>query len=303
MTEEGIYFAEKFTDYIVRNIKVEKLYHQGMTKYQFVQIFTNQVLGKTLFLDRKIQSAAIDEFIYHEALVHPALLTHPNPRRVLIIGGGEGATLREVLRHDCVRNATMVDIDRELIRLCREHLPEWSAGAFSDPRSKIVYRDALKYVQACQQKFDLVISDLTEPIEEGPSIPLFSEGFFKDISRILTDDGVFVLQAGSADLVYNQFYVSCHRTLKQVFRIVRPYWAFVFSFASPWGFIIASSKEDPLEVDKKSLQERIKERKVKGLRFYHPGIHLSLFALPKYLESRLKKGRVLTKKKPFIWKL
>lgn len=301
--EEGLYFAEKFTDNIIRNIKVENLFYEGKTKYQFVQIFDNKILGKVLFLDGKIQSAAIDESVYHETLVHPALLTHPNPARVLVIGGGEGATLREVLRHDCVEKAVMVDIDKELVQLCSKHLPEWSSGAFADPRVKVVYRDALKFVQTCRQKFDVIISDLTEPVEEGPSVPLFSVGFFKDISKILKEDGVFVLQAGSADLIYSSFFVSCTMTLEQVFPIVRPYRTFLFSFSSPWGLILTSQKEDPVKIGEKTIGKRIKERKVKKLKFYHPGIHNGQFALPSYLEKAMKKGRIITKKKPFIWGL
>jgi spermidine synthase len=303
MTKDGFYFVETFTENLIRNIKVEKVLFEGKTKYQYVQIFENRMLGKMLFLDKKIQSAAIDESIFHESLVHPALMTHRNPQNVLIIGGGEGATLREVLRHECVRKAIMVDIDKQLVRLCQEHLPEWSSGAFSDPRIKVVFGDALKYVEKCRTKFDVIISDLTEPINRGPSVYLFTEEFYKKVSRILKDDGVFVLQAGSTDILYNQFFSSCFRTLERVFPVVRPYWTFMFSFYSPWGFVMASWKEDPLNGDEKTLKTRIKDRQIKKLVYYHPGIHRGLFALPLYLERALKKGDILTDKKPFIWEL
>ncbi|UCE40965.1 MAG: polyamine aminopropyltransferase [Candidatus Aminicenantes bacterium] len=303
MTKEGFYFEETFTEDLIRNIKVEKILFEGKTKYQYVQIFENKMLGKMLFLDKKIQSAAIDESIFHESLVHPALMTHHNPQNVLIIGGGEGATLREVLRHNCVKSATMVDIDKQLVRLCQEHLPEWSSGAFSDLRAKVVFGDALKYVEKCSKKFDVVISDLTEPIEKGPSVYLFTEEFYRKVSQILKDDGVFVLQAGSTDISYNQFFSSCSQTLEQVFPVVRPYWTFMFSFYSPWGFIMASWKQDPLDKDEKMIKSRIKDRKIKKLVYYHPGIHRGLFALPLYLELALKKGDILTDKKPFIWEL
>jgi spermidine synthase len=303
MTEEGFYFVERFTENLTRSIKVEKVFYEGKTKYQYVQIFSNELLGKSLFLDKKIQSAEIDEFVYHESLVQPVLLTHPLPRQVLIIGGGEGATLREVLRHDCVRQATMVDIDRKLVDLCQEYLPEWSAGAFSDPRTTLRFGNALKYVDACKKKFDVVISDLTEPIQEGPSVYLFTQEFFKRISHILKEDGLFVLQAGSTDPYYHNFYSSCARTLQTVFPIVRSYWTFMFSFSSSWGFVLASKKKDPLEIEEGKLESRIKARKIKNLRFYHPGIHKGFFALPLYLIKGLRKGTILTDEKPFIWKL
>jgi len=303
MTKDGFYFVETYTENLIRNILVDKVLFEGKTKHQYVQIFENRMFGKMLFLDKKIQSAAIDESIFHESLVHPALMTHPNPRKVLIIGGGEGATLRETLRHECVRKATMVDIDEQLVRLCQEHLPEWSSGAFSDPRTKVVFRDASKYVEKCRQKFDVVISDLTEPIEKGPSIHLFTKEFFNRVSRILADDGVFVLQAGSTDIIHNHFFSSCFRTLEQVFPVVRPYWTFMFSFYSPWGFVMASRKQDPLKRDERSLKTRIKDRKIKKLTYYHPGIHRGLFALPLYLKRALKKGDIITDKKPFIWEI
>ena len=301
--EEGFYFAERFTENIIRNIKVDRIRYEGKTKYQYVQLFDNKILGKALFLDKKIQSAAIDECVFHEVLVHPALLSHRLPRRVLIIGGGEGATLREVCRYDCVHRATMVDIDKELIRLCQEHLPEWSAGAFSNPKTRVVYANALKYVLECKQEFDVIVSDLTEPVEGGPSVNLFTHGFFEKLSQILKEDGVLVLQSGSTDLVYNRFFASCARTLEQIFPIVRPYWTFMFSFCSPWGFIFASRKEDPLKIDEKIIKKRFQDRNIKGLKFYHPGIQQWLFALPLYLQKALKKGRVLTEKEPFIWEL
>jgi spermidine synthase len=303
MTEEGFYFVERFTEKLTRNIKVKNIFYEGKTKYQYVQIFDNKVLGRVLFLDQKIQSAEVDEFVYHESLVQPAILTHPLPQRVLIIGGGEGATLREVLRHDCVRQATMVDIDKKLVELCQEYLPGWSDGAFSDPRTSLRFGNAIKYVEACKKKFDVVISDLTEPIQEGPSVHLFTQEFFKRIFDILNEDGLFVLQAGSTDPYYHDFYSSCARTLQTVFPIVRPYWTFMFSFGSPWGFVLASKKEDPLEIDEQSLKSRIRTRRIKNLRFYYPGNHTGFFALPLYLIKSLKSGTILTDKEPFIWEL
>jgi spermidine synthase len=230
-------------------------------------------------------------------------LTHPKAQNILIIGGGEGATLREVLRHNGVRRATMVDIDRQLVRLCQEHLPEWSSGAFSDPRTKVIYGNALKYVEKCRQKFDIVISDLTEPLEKGPSLYLFTEEFYRKISRILTEEGMLVIQAGSTDIVYNKFFSSCSRTLALVFPVVRPYWNFMFSFFSPWGFILASRKHDPLGRDDRWLKTKFSDLNKKELAYYHPGIHRALFALPKYLEKALKKGDILTDKNPFVWEI
>lgn len=254
-----------------------------------------------LFLDGKIQSAQVDEFMFHETLVHPALLTHPRPKKVLILGGGEGATLREVLRHACVQRATMLDLDQELVEVSTRHLPEWSQGAFLNPRAKILFREARGFVEKTKQKFDVVISDLTEPLRETPSVPLFTKEFFSRVDTVLKDNGVFVLQAGSADPHYFHFFGSCVKTLSAVFPVVRPYWTFMFSFSLPWGFVLASKNKDPLQLGELELRRRLAERKVRNLRFYRARLHQSLFILPRYLERAIQTGRVLSDKDPFIW--
>lgn len=301
MTREGFYYLESFTENFCRLLKVEKLLYQGRTKHQLVHCFHNKIFGKVLFLDKKIQSAQIDEYIFHEALVHPALLTHSSPKKVLIIGGGEGATLREVLKHDSLERVNMLDIDRELVELCKEYLPEWSGGAFSNPKTKLIFHDARRYIEKTRQKFDVIISDLTEPLRAGPSVFLFTKEFFMKIFEALNKDGIFVLQAGSADPHYHHFFTSCAKTLEAIFPLVRPYLTFIFSFSLPWGFVLASKKEDPLKLDEKELLRRIRQRRIQKLRFYHPGLHRSLFSLPLYLVQALKQGKILKDKKPFIW--
>ncbi len=301
--DEGLYFFEQFSGHMVRGIKIDKVYYQGKTEYQWVQIFDSPLFGKVLFLDRKIQSAQIDERTYHEALVHPVLITHPFPQDVLVIGGGEGATLREVLKHELVSRVSMVDIDQELVKLCQEHLPEWSEGAFSDQRVHLVFGDARRFIEDSKDKFDVIVSDLTEPIEKGPSVYLFTEEFFKKIDQALNQDGLFVLQAGSTDPVYHDFFASCAKTLEKVFPIIRPYWVHMFSFGLPWGFVLASKKEDPLELEHEEILQRMERRGVKNLQFYESSLHQALFTLPPYLKAGLKKGKVLTDKKPYIWTL
>ncbi|MCK4646195.1 MAG: polyamine aminopropyltransferase [Candidatus Aminicenantes bacterium] len=303
MMSEGFYFFEPFSDNFTRAFKIDKLYYQGKTKYQFIQCFYNQYLGKVLFIDDKIQSAQIDEFVYHESLVHPGLLFHRSPRDVLVLGGGEGATVREVLKHNTVKKVTMVDIDRELIEICKTYLPEWSEGAFSDPKINLVFSDARSFIEKTRKKFDVIISDLTEPVEKGPSVYLFTREFFERIFEVLKEDGLFVLQAGSADFYYNQFYCSLTKTLEGIFPVIRPYWTFVLSFSLPWGFILASKQKNPLALEEKEIAGRMRKRGVKNLKYYHPGMHRGYFALPLYLMKDLKKGKILTDKKPFIWKL
>jgi len=301
MASQGLYFIEPFTEDFLRILRVEKVLFQGRTRHQLVHCFKSRIFGKTLFLDGKIQSAEVDEFIFHETLVHPALVAHPGPSKVLILGGGEGGTLREVLRHACVKQAIMVDLDRELVGLCRRYLPEWSRGAFSSPRAKLLFREARSYIEKTRQKFNVVISDLTEPLRGTPSVPLFTKEFFSRIREVLDDHGVFVLQAGSADPHYFHFFGSCARTLSAVFPVVRPYWTFMFSFSLPWGFILASKKPDPLELGELELRKRMAGRKVRNLKYYRPELHTCFFRLPPYLDRAVRRGRVLEDRAPFIW--
>lgn len=303
MAKDGLFFYEPFSDHLTRSIRVDRVLFEGKTRHQAVHCFYNKVLGKTLFLDRRIQSAQVDEFVYHEALVHPSLLTHSRPEKVLVIGGAEGATVRECLRHNSVVRAVMVDIDGELVKICQEHLPEWSEGAFSNSKTELVVGDARQYVETSKEKFDVIISDLTEPLKEGPSVYLFTREFFDGIAQSLTDDGIFVLQAGSADPYYNDFFQSCRKTLDQVFPSVRLYWTFIFSFGLPWGFMMASKKEGPLQMSDKEIQNRMDSRGISLLKFFHAGIYKGLFSLPLYLIRDFSKGRVMTDKKPFIWTL
>jgi spermidine synthase len=298
----GIWIIDQHTEHLEFHYRVEEVLYSGTTAYQRVEIVRAPALGKALFLDGRIQSAQVDEFIYHEALVHPALLTHPEPRRVLIMGGGEGATLREVLRHPSVELATMVDIDRELVELCRELLPEWHQGCFSHPRAQLHYGDARAYVEAAPEaSYDVIISDLTEPVEGGPSVMLFTVEFYHQLARRLSDNGLFVAQAGSADPIYPDFVASLARTLQEVFPLVRVYWAFVYSFQLPWAFVIAAKSADPLALSPVDLETRYHSRGLQT-RYYSARLHAAMFALPLYLEEALReRGRVISDRSAFVW--
>jgi len=299
----GIWFVEKHTDSLLFYYKVRKIIYSGKTKYQKVDILDIEPFGKTLFLDDKIQSAYIDEYIYHEALVHIAMFSHPNPKKVLIMGGGEGATLREVLKHPSVKEAIMVDIDEELVNLCKEYMPEWNDGAFEDGRSKIYYTDARRFVEETNNVFDVIISDLTEPIESGPSVRLFTKEFYSVLYNKLSNDGIFVAQAGSADPLYPNFVSSLYKTLKTIFPIVKVYWTFMFSFQLPWAFVIASKTIDPENVKLTAIHERINQINRENFKFYYPNMHFAMFSIPNYLKSALEeKGIVIKDDVPFIWR-
>lgn len=302
MKKKNHFFYEEFSPNYVRGFKVDRLLYDGETKYQRVTCIHNKLFGKVLFLDEKIQSAQIDERIYHESLVHPAMMVHPDPRKVLVLGGGEGATVREVFKHSTVKEVTMVDIDEELVHICRDQLPEWSDGAYEDQRTRLIIGDARQFCFETEETYDVVISDLTEPLEEGPSIYLFTKEYYTRIIDLLNDNGVFVLQAGSIDPCYNEFFCSCVKTVESVFPLAKPYWTFVFSFGLPWGFVLGAKNKDSCSKAEYELEERWQERELPELEFYHSGLHAALFVLPAYLEKRIDLGRVLTDSKPYVWK-
>lgn len=212
------------------------------TRYQDLAIVDTPSYGKALILDGNWQSCVADEFLYHEPLVHPAMIFHGAPRRVAILGGGEGATLREVLRWRSVERVLMIDLDEDVVAACKEHLPEMHEGAFDDPRAEVLACDATEWLDSTNERFDVVISDLSEPLEIGHSYQLFTQEYFKQVRRVLQPDGIFTVQAGSVAPHEITVFARVANTVRTVFDRVRPYSSFVPSFATPWGFLLVSMR-------------------------------------------------------------
>jgi spermidine synthase len=271
------------------------------TKYQQMEILELADYGKCLVLDGRIQSSQADEFVYHEALVHPGLLVHPGPERALVIGGGEGATLREILRHPRIRRALMVDIDAEVVEHCRRHLPEMHQGAFEDPRTEVRHEDARTFLEETRERFDLVVVDLTEPLEEGPACLLFTREFYSLVRDRLTPDGVVTLQAGMTKVGELDFFTVMVRTLREVFPVVAPYQTFVSCFGTPWGFLLASRGPDPQSFTPEAVDGLILTRVRGDLRYWDGQTHVHAFALPKHIRQALaQQARVNTDKHPLV---
>ncbi|MCJ7605182.1 MAG: fused MFS/spermidine synthase, partial [Dehalococcoidales bacterium] len=195
-TDSDKWLEDKVNEDFIQMHRLEEVLYSGKTDYQSVQIVRSSAFGVCLVLDGKIQSSEADEFIYHETLVHPAMLTHPHPETVFIAGGGEGATLRDVLRHKSVRRAVMVDIDGQVTALSKQYLPAHSRGAFEDPRSEVHHTDARAFLEASEEKYDVMIIDLPDPIEEGPAYRLFTGEFYRTVRERLTENGCISVQAG-----------------------------------------------------------------------------------------------------------
>jgi len=292
-----------FCDRISRNLiqlhSIEEVLYTGQTKFQSAEIIRTGSFGKCLVLDGKIQSSEADEFIYHEALVQPAMITHPYPERVFIAGGGEGATLREVLSHNTVKRAVMVDIDEEVVALCRRFLPDYSRGSFDDKRTELLHVDAREYLAKSRELFDIIIIDLPDPIEEGPAYLLYTQEFYQMVRDRLAPDGIISVQAGSASLTELLNFSAVNNTLKSVFSIVCPYQADVPCFGGPWGFCLASPKLNPVLLSAAEVDSRISARALSHLKFYDGLTHQGIFSIPKYLREELsKQGRLITDNQP-----
>ncbi len=249
--------------------------------YQRIEIARLEPLGWCLILDGKLQSAELDERLYHELLVHPALLAHPRPQRVLILGAGEGATLREVLRHPSVVEVTAVDIDQAVVEVCRAHLPTWHAGAFDDPRVRLVIGDAEAFLreEASEAGYDVVIGDLTDPGDVGPARQLYARHFFELIARRLAVGGIYVSQCGEvrhhAAEAHGQRII---RLLREVFPAVLPYAEYIPSFDAIWLFALAGGLR-PGGIPVATIGRRAQARGLQ-LQHYGPAEHQRAFSYP-----------------------
>lgn len=302
MAERAInWFWDCVTPDLIQQFSVSAMPYTGKSKYQSIQVLDTPAFGRCLVLDGKIQCSTSDEFIYHEALVHPAMITHPKPETVFIAGGGEGATLREVLAHKTVKKAVMVDIDKKVPEVCKKYLPSLSDGALEDSRTELIYMDAMKYLAETREKFDVMILDLTEPLEEGPAYLLFTKEFYQDLSKKLKKGGLMALQAGTTSMLVSPTFLVVVNTLSKVFPIVAPYHVQIPSFGGPWGFAVVSQSLDPPKHSPGEVDRRVSSRLSRPLRFYDGLAHSGIFCLPKYLRKQIEEEkRVITKDKPFF---
>lgn len=258
------------------------------TKFQQVAFIDTHDLGLVVILDNKIQSTEVDEFVYHEALVHPAMITHPDPKNILIIGGGEGATLREVLKHPTVKRAVMVDIDKEFVHLCKKYLKKWHQGSFNDERVKLIFTDAREYIKKTNFLFDIIISDISDPVEEGPAQKLFTKEFYSSIKSILKPDGIFITHATAAFYTSNKsISTEIFKMFSDIFQLSDFYYEYIPSFSSLWAFTIGSLKYSPKKLSSASLDKRLRKRGLRNLSYYDQETHKRLFYLPKCLRKVL----------------
>ncbi|MFA6316598.1 MAG: polyamine aminopropyltransferase [Elusimicrobiota bacterium] len=277
--------TEKWVDEVYQGVlrtgfRVRRRLFSGRSPFQKVEVVETAGHGRLLLIDGMTMVSDRDEFVYHETIAHVPLCVHPRPRRVLVIGGGDGGSVREVLRHRCVESCALVEIDGLVVEASRRFLPG-TAVALGDPRCRILIEDGVKFVRRTQERFDVVIVDSTEPF--GPAKALFGPSFYKDVRRVLTPEGIVVSQAGSPFYEIGTI-KNLMSILKPVFRVARPFLLTNMTYPGGlWAFTFASKGPHPLRGLKAG-----RARGLKGLRWYSPDMHRSAFSLPPFLEAAIR---------------
>jgi len=274
------WIPETLHDNFQFSFKTDHVLYESQTEHQHLIIFENGTFGRVLMLDGVVQLTEADEFVYHEMMAHPPLLVQPEPKRVLIVGGGDGGVLREVLRHPSVERAVLCEIDQSVIDLSRQHLDFIAQGAFDDPRAEIVIADGTKFVAETDERFDAILVDSTDPI--GPAVALFTRDFYSNCKRALTEAGVLIAQSGLPFLQGDELR-DVQASFRALFADATAYTMTTPTYiggpmALSWGC------DDPTRRAVESVTLKERAGAITGaMKYYTPDVHLAAFALPAYV--------------------
>jgi len=262
---------------------LKKIVHEESSEYFDIIIAETQSIGKILLFreddDITIQTAEKFDF-YDEMIAHVPLTAHPNPRRILIIGGGDGVVLREVLKYDSVKKVIIVEIDKSVIETSKKYL-RLDEGAFDDPRVEIVIEDAAQYLRKADFKFDVIIGDYSDPYQDTAAGSLISKEFYRNVKKVMRPDSIAVFQAGSP-LFQREIFLRIYGYLKQLFRIVKPFWTIVPYYpGGMWIFLTASDRRDASEPLRQPPTNTI---------FYNTEVHKCAFVLPEIIRKLVEQG-------------
>lgn len=261
------------------SVEVSKVLHEEQTDFQHLAIVDTPRFGRMLWLDNIIMTNIKDEFVYHEMISHVALNTHPNPKKVLVIGGGDGGVIREIIKHPSVEKAILVEIDRRVVETSKQYLPEIACG-LDDPKVEVLYEDGIKYVENHKNEFDIIITDSTDPI--GPAVGLFEGSFYKSCYDALKEDGIFVAQTESP--YYDEELIpKVQKDIRSLYPITKLYLAFIPTYPGGcWSFTMGSKKYDPETVD-------LSAKPTYTTRYYNHDVHKAAFMLPNFVRELINK--------------
>lgn len=274
-----VWFTEDQTKNLRISCRVREVLFSGESPFQKVAVLDTLEFGRMLALDNVIQTNIKDEFVYHEMITHVGLNTHANPKKVLVIGGGDGGAVREIVKHKGVEKVVHVEIDQMVIDVAKKFFPELSVG-FNDPRVEILVDDGIKHVKENKNTYDMIIVDSTDPV--GPAVGLFSEEFYRSVYEALREDGLFVAQTESpffnGDLI-----TRVTTTISGIFPVTRLFQAVVPTYPGGyWTFTMGSKKYDPLAVDTEKIPAL-------DTKWYSPEIHRTAFVLQPFVRELLPK--------------
>lgn len=268
------------------------------TKYQQIELIDTDEFGKVMLLDEITQVAERKDYDYHETMVHPAMCSHPDPQHVLVIGGGDGGILREVLKYKCVRSAEIAELDDGVIEFSKKYLTSVHDGCFDDPRVSINIVDGRRFLKSCKGRFDVIIMDMTDPF--GPSRMLYTREFYRSVKKAFrNENGIFVMHSESP-VSRPQAFSCIQKTLRSVFTNVNPFYLYIHMYAVLWSVTISSEKINASLIKPPVIDRRLAKNNLSGLRVYNGATHISMQAEFPYISQILKdrSARVITDAKP-----
>ena len=269
--DSGVYFEGTLIDS-----------HQS--RHQLIEVFDTPALGKLMRIDGANMLSERDEFFYHENLVHPAAIAHPSPKRALIIGGGDGGSAEELLKHPSIEKNVIAELDAGVVDMARKHFHAVHRGALDDARVEIRIGDGFDFLRASGSEWDLILLDLTDP--GGAADALYTPEFYANCRRALRDGGALVMHLGSP-FSHPARFISGMNQLRAVYKIVAPYFVHIPAYGATWGFAVASDTLDPRILDAVEIDARLNERHIGDRRYYDGEIHRALFAVPAYIRDAL----------------
>lgn len=266
-------------------LRVEPPILKGRTQFQDIEVFDTPMFGRVLRLDNVFQTSDRDEFFYHENMCHVPAISHPEPRRALVIGGGDGGAAEELLKHKTMDRVVIAELDRGVVDAAKAHLGTIHNGVFDDPRLDVRIMDGKAYIETTQDRFDQIVIDLTDA--SGPSLALYTREFYGACRRVLGEHGVLSLHVESP-IAHPNTFNRIVKTLQCAFRIVRPYLVYVPTYGSLWGMASASDGVDPLALSAQQVDDRIASRGLHSLQFYNGDTHRAVFAHPNFVRRLLE---------------